>query len=511
MRSCTRRGSRASSPPAASWRTRTPYADLAPTLMAGNYGPRQQDEDRYCGIHAQHAVGALRRGQYRRFRRQRNLGGDTAGGGGGGAVDSEERSRLRQISASLDAGRSRPQGAVRQRPRRRQIRRSFRQRQDRGTRCAGGKAPAKADDLRDLKLPPDAASFPILSIADRVRRWPRRNGPAAGRCSNSKRCKSSRSSRFETPFRTPRRTGRADRSAHRRPPCGRTVVEAGIVERTAQRARGRLQSPRGCTAEPTAPAIRALQNARTTRSDQAASRHGDHAGCADADGAPSARLCLRSRRCARISCNFGINEATISIDWEEDLKPGPVGEYLEVVDVDPASGSCYAPVDLNHPHMLAENGLTPSEANPQFHQQMCYAVAMRTIEHFERALGRKAMWSSRYVRDQKGNVTPKNSCRACASIRTPCAPRTRTTAPSTRRCCSAISGPLQAQAGTTLPGSRVFCAVSHDIVAHETTHALLDGLHRRYQEVHQSRRPRLPRGVCRHRRPVPALQHAGGA
>ena len=28
-----------------------------------------------------------------------------------------------------------------------------------------------------------------------------------------------------------------------------------------------------------------------------------------------------------------------------------------------------------------------------------------------------------------------------------------------------------------------FCAVSHDIIAHETTHALLDGLHRRYQEA----------------------------
>ena len=36
--------------------------------------------------------------------------------------------------------------------------------------------------------------------------------------------------------------------------------------------------------------------------------------------------------------------------------------------------------------------------------------------------------------------------------------------------------------GNTLPGSKVFCAVSHDVIAHETTHALLDGLHPRYQE-----------------------------
>jgi hypothetical protein len=37
-------------------------------------------------------------------------------------------------------------------------------------------------------------------------------------------------------------------------------------------------------------------------------------------------------------------------------------------------------------------------------------------------------------------------------------------------------------AGNALPGSQIFCAVSHDIVAHETTHALLDGLHPRFQE-----------------------------
>ena len=32
-----------------------------------------------------------------------------------------------------------------------------------------------------------------------------------------------------------------------------------------------------------------------------------------------------------------INEATLDVRWEDDLKPGPVGEYVEVIDVDPAS------------------------------------------------------------------------------------------------------------------------------------------------------------------------------
>src|SRR5262245_11589741 len=80
-----------------------------------------------------------------------------------------------------------------------------------------------------------------------------------------------------------------------------------------------------------------------------------------------------------------INHATLTVPWENDLRPGPVGEYIEVVDVDPASGCGYLPVDLNHPYLLARGGLDPSEGNPQFHQQMVYAVAMHTLRNFEKA------------------------------------------------------------------------------------------------------------------------------
>src|SRR5260370_25581230 len=84
----------------------------------------------------------------------------------------------------------------------------------------------------------------------------------------------------------------------------------------------------------------------------------------------------------------------MSIPWGKEVLAGPVGEYMEVIDVDPASGAFYKPVNLNDPRILAQNGLAPSESNPQFHQQMVYAVAMTTIGHFERALGRVALWSS---------------------------------------------------------------------------------------------------------------------
>jgi hypothetical protein len=167
----------------------------------------------------------------------------------------------------------------------------------------------------------------------------------------------------------------------------------------------------------------------------------------------------------------------------QDLQPGPVGEYLEVVDVDPASKCGYAPVNLNHPHLLAEAGLRPSEANPQFHQQMVYAVAMRTIARFERALGRKALWNQRFVRGPKGEFVKSEYVGRLRIY--PHALREENAYYSRDRM-ALLFGYFNAQGddvGTTLPGSHVYCAVSHDITAHETTHALLDGLHPRYQEA----------------------------
>src|SRR5262249_39042053 len=86
------------------------------------------------------------------------------------------------------------------------------------------------------------------------------------------------------------------------------------------------------------------------------------------------------------------NEMTVRIPWE-DLRPGPVGEYVAVVDEDSDGARLHPPVDLDGLELLAQNGLPPSDGNPQFRQQMLYAVAMKTIRNFERALGRAAHWA----------------------------------------------------------------------------------------------------------------------
>jgi hypothetical protein len=112
-------------------------------------------------------------------------------------------------------------------------------------------------------------------------------------------------------------------------------------------------------------------------------------------------------------------------------------------------------------------GLEPSESDPRFHQQMVYAVGMKVIENFERALGRRFEFLDRralrlfphafyganafYSRDLHGILFGFFR----ADERTP---------------------------GPNLPGQTVFTCLSHDIIAHEMTHAIVDRLRRYFIE-----------------------------
>jgi hypothetical protein len=172
----------------------------------------------------------------------------------------------------------------------------------------------------------------------------------------------------------------------------------------------------------------------------------------------------------------GIGEITIPVLWEENLKPGPVGEYIQVVDADPASGVFYRPVNLDEKWILAQDGLAPSETNPLFHQQMVYAVAMTTIAHFEQALGRVALWSARRDKD--------NQDRFVRHLRIyPHALRDRNAYYSPDKKALLFGYfPVGIKDANNTPGTLVFTCLSHDIIAHETTHALLDGVHPRFNE-----------------------------
>lgn len=183
----------------------------------------------------------------------------------------------------------------------------------------------------------------------------------------------------------------------------------------------------------------------------------------------------------------GINEVLYGIPFEP-LEPGPCGEYIEVIDVDPASDCWYEPVDLGDERLASQDGLAPSEGNPQFHQQFVYAVAMKTIRHFERALGRKIVWYPRVVK-------PTGKANAVKDVHWPreYVHRLRIY-PHAIRDANAYYDPdktallfgyftaAEQSQGTNYPGGLVFTCLSPDIVAHEMTHAILDSIHHRYME-----------------------------
>jgi hypothetical protein len=178
-----------------------------------------------------------------------------------------------------------------------------------------------------------------------------------------------------------------------------------------------------------------------------------------------------------------VNQTTLVVPWddtpENPLRPGPVGEYLEVVDIDPASDRVYEPVDLSDKVLLAQDGWAPSEGNPQFHQQMVYAVGMTTIRHFEQALGRKALWAPHRIRGEDKPVEVPRLRIYPHALRTSNAYYS----PEKKALLFGYFPAASSDADTTAPGSMVFSCLSTDIIAHEMSHALLDGLHRRFQEA----------------------------
>jgi hypothetical protein len=164
-----------------------------------------------------------------------------------------------------------------------------------------------------------------------------------------------------------------------------------------------------------------------------------------------------------------MNEITFRVPWEK-LDRGPVGEYVEVVDYDPASGCFYEPADLEA--VVATDGLDPDEGDPRFHQQFVYAVAMTTVKNFELALGRRVLWSNR---DESRD--PNEWDRFVERLRIyPHAFRGANAyySPKKNALLFGYFPAVGAATGAQLPGGLVFTCLSHDIVAHETTHALLD-------------------------------------
>lgn len=154
----------------------------------------------------------------------------------------------------------------------------------------------------------------------------------------------------------------------------------------------------------------------------------------------------------------------------EPLEPGPVGALFEVDDVDPVQRTHWGRADLDNSAVLLRNGLAPSVTNPLFHQQMVYAVCATVYWSFREALGRHVSWGFE-----------AHWGKAAAPVRLRLLPHAFVgrNAFYDREAGELRFGYFEAEdgaTGRTPPGGAVFTCLSHDIVAHEVTHALLDGL-----------------------------------
>src|SRR5262245_38689118 len=164
---------------------------------------------------------------------------------------------------------------------------------------------------------------------------------------------------------------------------------------------------------------------------------------------------------------FG-NRARIDVA-NEPLKRGPIGSRIEVIDYDGAQNCFYSPVDLDNQAILMQGGLEPSESDPRFHQQMVYAVALKTLENFDRALGRVLRLGShkrkRGITYQRLRLFPHSFYGANAFY--------------SQNLNAILFGYFKAEGtdvGPNLPGQIVFTCLSHDVIAHEMTHAIVDRL-----------------------------------
>jgi hypothetical protein len=170
---------------------------------------------------------------------------------------------------------------------------------------------------------------------------------------------------------------------------------------------------------------------------------------------------LRVRRMPVIAQDPGVRRdgqiltAAVPVPWE-DLEPGPTGHRVCVVDYDASTRKMYSPARVGNGDAKA-----PSDADmlgdPSFHARNAYALVMRTLARFEYALGRRVGWG---FPAHQLKVVPHAFEEMNAFY--------------SREAESLVFGYYRTGDGVA------FTCLSHDIVVHETSHALLDGLRKRF-------------------------------
>jgi hypothetical protein len=177
------------------------------------------------------------------------------------------------------------------------------------------------------------------------------------------------------------------------------------------------------------------------------------------------------------------NEITVSVPWEP-LAEGPTGRKVAVIDYDAGNKCYYPPVNLDDPLLLVNDGFDPSESDPRFHQQMVYAIVSRTIHMFEVALGREIHWrrADRYGDAQDHALSKTDDIRVLKLYPHAIQQANAYYSPQAHGILFGYFTAGKTGQGRNLPGQLVFTCLSQDIIAHEVTHAVIDGIRTYFME-----------------------------
>jgi hypothetical protein len=154
--------------------------------------------------------------------------------------------------------------------------------------------------------------------------------------------------------------------------------------------------------------------------------------------------------------------ALVNVPYEP-LEPGPTGKILKVANNTEGTDVSHQALDLEDGSILIRNGLDPSTSDKRFHDQMAYAVCSIVYTAFRTALGRHITWGFKTPADDRKQLLIKPRAFEGNNSHYD---------KSTGELCF---GYYRSKAQGEFPGT-VYACLSHDTVAHEVTHALLDGL-----------------------------------
>jgi hypothetical protein len=148
----------------------------------------------------------------------------------------------------------------------------------------------------------------------------------------------------------------------------------------------------------------------------------------------------------------------------EALAAGPIGYRVQVVDYDATTrrfhGSHALPESYADEPPAWRRGDESILRDPRFHAQNAYALVMKTLARFEQALGRRLGWS---FGTHQIKIAPHGMNDANAFY-------------------SPDEEGLIFGYFTGVSGDPVYTCLSHDIIVHEATHALIDSLRSRYMD-----------------------------